>query len=111
MSYKSIVFAVAASVFVVSVTGYLYLETDLVDESDVDAEARENPTDGTESECVDHTGPLIGSDEASDEADADSPVRRDSENNSCPLRADSIRENHDALPSVGFPIRCARRCE
>ena len=66
MSYKSIVFTVAVSVLVVSVTGYLYLETDLVDESDVDAEARENPTDVTESECVDHTDPIIDSDEASD---------------------------------------------
>lgn len=73
MSYKSIVFAVAVSVLVVSVTGYLYLETDLVDESDVDAEARENPADVTESECVNHTGPVIDSDESSDEADADSP--------------------------------------
>ena len=73
MSYKSIVFAVAVSVLVVSVTSYLYLETDLVDESDVDAETRENPTAGTESKCVDHTSPLIDSDEASDGADADSP--------------------------------------
>ena len=69
MSYKSIVFTVAVSVLVVSVTGYLYLETDLVDESDVDAEARENPADVTESECVDHTDPVIDS----DESDADSP--------------------------------------
>ncbi len=73
MSYKSIVFAVAVSVLVVSVTGYLYLEKDLVDESDVEAEARENPTAGTESECVDHTDPVIDSDESSDEADADCP--------------------------------------
>ena len=73
MSYKSIVFAVAVSVLVVSVIGYLYLETDLVDESEVDAETWENSTAGTESECVDHTGPVIGSDEASDGADADSP--------------------------------------
>lgn len=66
MSYKSIVFAAAVSVLVVSVTGYLYLEKDLVDESDVEAETQENPTAGTESECVDHTDPVIDSDEASD---------------------------------------------
>lgn len=73
MSYKSIVFTVAVSVLVVSVTGYMYLETDLDDESDVDAEAKENSADVTESECVDRTGPVIDSDESSDEADADSP--------------------------------------
>ena len=66
MSYKSIVFAAAVSVLVVSVTGYLYLEKDLVDESDVEAETQENATAGTESECVDHTDPVIDSDEASD---------------------------------------------
>ena len=71
MSYKSIVFAVAVSVLVVSGTGYLYLETDLVDESDVDAETREKPTAGTESEDVDHTGPVIDSDE--DDADSLGP--------------------------------------
>ena len=64
MSYKSIVFAVAVSVLVVSGTGYLYLETDLVDESDVDAETREDPTAGTESEDVDRTGPVVDSEEA-----------------------------------------------
>lgn len=69
MSYKSIVFAVAVSVLVVSATGYLFLETDLVDESDVDAETRENPTDVTESEEADGTDPVVDS----DEADADSP--------------------------------------
>ena len=69
MSYKSIVFAVAVSVLVVSGTGYLYLETDLVDESDVDAETREDPTAGTESEEADGTDPVVDS----DEADADSP--------------------------------------
>ena len=66
MSNKSIVFAVVVSVLVVSVTGYLYLETDLVDESDVNAETRENPTDVTESEDIDRTGPVNDSDKASD---------------------------------------------
>ena len=64
MSYKSIVFAVAVSVLVVSGTGYLYLETDLVDESDVDAETREDTTSVTESEDVDRTDPAVDSDEA-----------------------------------------------
>ena len=64
MSHKSIVFAVAVSVLVVSVTGYLYLEADLVDESDVDAETRENLTDVTESEDVDRTDPVVDSEEA-----------------------------------------------
>ena len=64
MSCKSIVFAVAVSVLVVSGTGYLYLETDLVDELDVDGETREDPTAVTESEDVDHTDPAVDSDEA-----------------------------------------------
>ena len=71
MSCKSIVFAVAVSVLVVSCTGYLYLETDLVDESDVDAETREDPIAGTESEEADGTDQVVDSDEAY--ADSPSP--------------------------------------
>ena len=48
----------------VSGTGYLYLETDLVDELDVDGETREGPTAVTESEDVDRTDPAVDSDEA-----------------------------------------------
>ena len=71
MSYKSIVLSLAVSVLIVSVTGHLYLETDLAGESDVDVETKENPVDGTESEDVDHTISTIYSEGTSDGAEVE----------------------------------------
>lgn len=71
MSYKSIVLSLAVSVLIVSVTGHLYLETDLAGESDVDVDTKENTVDGTESEDVDHTIFTIYSEGTSDRAEVE----------------------------------------